>query len=46
MNFDMNTIMSMLSNMDKKDLEAGIAQANKILQNKSTEEIMKDLNNK
>ena len=41
--FDMNAIMSMLSKMDKKDLEAGIAQATKILQNKSTEEIMKDL---
>jgi len=46
MNFDMNAIMSMLSNMDKEDLEAGIAGAHKILQSKSTEEIMKDLNNK
>ncbi|MCL2383333.1 MAG: hypothetical protein FWC79_04165 [Oscillospiraceae bacterium] len=40
---DMGAIMSMLSKMDKKDLEAGIAQANKILQSKSKEEIMKDL---
>ena len=40
---DMNAIMSMLSNIDKKDLEAGIAQANKILQSKSKEDIMKDL---
>jgi len=41
--FDMNTIVSILSKMDKKDLEAGIAQANRILQNKSKEEIIKDL---
>ena len=46
MKFDMNMVMSMLSKMDKKDLEAGIEQANKILQSKSTDEIMKDLNNK
>ena len=45
-NFDMNAIMSMLSKMDKKDLEAGIMQANKILQNKSKDEIVRDLNNK
>ena len=44
MKFDMNTIMSMLSKMDKKDLEAGIEQANKILQSKSREEVLKDLN--
>ena len=43
-NFDMGAIMSMLSKMDKKDLEAGIAQATKILQSKSKEEIMNDLN--
>jgi len=43
---DMNTIMSVLSKMDKKDLELGMAQANKILQSKSKEEILKDLNKK
>lgn len=41
--FDINSIMSMLSKMDKKDIEAGLAQANKILQNKSKEDIIKDL---
>ena len=31
--------------MDKKDLEQGIAQANKILQSKDKNEIMKQINN-
>ena len=44
-NLDMNAIMSMLSKMDKNDLEAGLAQANKILQNKNKDEILKDFNN-
>lgn len=43
-NFDMGKMMSMLSKMDKKDLEAGIAKANQILQNKSKDEILKDIN--
>ena len=30
-NADMQKIMAMLSKMDKKDLEAGIAKANEIL---------------
>ena len=42
--FDMAKIMSILSKMDKKDLEAGIKQANEILQNKSKEEIMDEIN--
>lgn len=45
-NLDMAKLMSMLSNMDKKDLEAGIAKANKILQSKSKEDILRELNNK
>ena len=45
-NFDMAKIMAMLSKMDKKDLEAGIAKANQILQTKSKDEILKDLNKK
>ena len=45
-NFDMNTVMSFLAKMDKKDLELGLAQANKILQNKSKEDILKDLGGK
>ena len=44
-NMDMMKLMSMLSKMDKKDLEAGIAKANKILQTKSKEEILRDLQN-
>ena len=36
-------MMSMLSKMDKKDLEAGIAKANQILQTKSKDEIMKEI---
>ena len=45
-NFDMAKMMAMLSKMDKKDLEAGIAKANQILQTKSKEEILKDFSNK
>jgi len=45
-NFDMAKMMSILSKMDKKDLENGIAKANQILQTKSKEEILKELNNK
>ena len=44
-NFDISQMMNMLSKMDKKDLEAGIAKANKILQTKSKEEILRDLQN-
>jgi len=42
-NFDMAKMMAMLSKMDKKDLEAGIAKANQILQTKSKDEIMKEI---
>ena len=44
-NFDISQMMNMLSKMDKKDLEAGIAKANQILQTKSKEEILRDLQN-
>lgn len=44
-NFDISQMMNMLSKMDKKDLEAGIAKANKILKTKSKEEILRDLQN-
>ena len=43
-NFDMAKMMEMLSKMDKKDLEAGIIKANKILQTKSKDEILKEIN--
>ena len=42
-NFDMAKMMSMLSKMDQKDLEAGIAKANQILQTKSKDEILKEI---
>ena len=43
-NFDMAKMMAMLSKMDQKDLEAGIAKANQILQTKSKDEILKEIN--
>lgn len=44
-NINMNMLMNMLSKMDKKDLEKGIAQANEILKSKDKNEIWKQLNN-
>lgn len=41
---NMAQLMQMLSKMDKKQLEEGLAQANKILQTKSKDEIMKEIN--
>ncbi len=43
-NFDMEKMMEMLSKMDKKDLEAGMAKANQILQTKSKDEILREIN--
>ena len=43
-NFDMAKMMAILSKMDKKDLEAGIAKANQILQTKNKDEIMREIN--
>ena len=43
-NFDINQMMSILSKMDKKDLEAGIAKANQILKTKNKDEILKEIN--
>lgn len=40
----MANLMQMLSKMDKKDLEAGIARANKILQSKNKNEVINELN--
>ena len=45
-NFDIAQMMNMLSKMDKKELEAGIAKANKILQTKSKQEILREIKNK
>ena len=43
-NLDMASLMAMLSKMDKKQLEEGLAKANKILQNNDKDEILKNLN--
>ena len=40
----MASLMQMLSKMDKKDLEAGIAKANQILQSKNKDDIMREIN--
>lgn len=45
-NFEMNALLKMLSKMDKKDLEAGIAKAQEVLKNKDANSILNDLNNK
>lgn len=45
-NIDIAQMMNMLSKMDKKELEAGIAKANQILQSKSKEEILREIKNK
>ena len=43
-NLDMAKMMEMLSKMDKKELEAGIAKANQILKTKSKDEILREIN--
>ena len=42
-NADMEKIMAMLSKMDKKDLEAGIAKANAILNSKDKNSIVNEI---
>lgn len=44
-NIDMNMLLNMLSKMDKKDLEKGMAEANKILNSKNKEDIINQLKN-
>ena len=43
-NLDIAKMISMLSKMDKKDLEAGLAKANQILQSKNKDEILREIN--
>lgn len=43
-NLNMASLMQMLSKMDKKDLEAGIAKANQILQSKNKNDVINELN--
>ena len=38
--------MEMISKMDKKELENGIARANEFIKNNNKDEIIKKLNNK
>lgn len=45
-NLDMAQLMQMLSKMDKKELEAGIAKANQILQSNNKDEILREINRK
>ncbi len=40
----MASLMQMLSKMDKKDLEAGIAKANQILHTKNKDEVIREIN--
>ncbi len=42
-NMNMNMLLNMLSKMDKKDLEKGIEQANKILNSKNKNQIIEEL---
>lgn len=44
-NMNMNMLFNMLSKMDKKDLEKGIKQANKILNSKDKDQIIDKLKN-
>ena len=44
-NMNMHMLFNMLSKMDKKDLEKGIEQANKILNSKDKDQIIDKLKN-
>lgn len=44
-NADMSKLMNMLSKMDPKELENGIAKANEILKNNNKNEILNKLKN-
>ena len=44
-NTNMNMLLNMLSKMDKKDLEKGIEQANKILKSNNKDDIINQLKN-
>ncbi|MCI8392613.1 MAG: hypothetical protein HFJ24_00915 [Clostridia bacterium] len=42
-NFDMNMLMNMLSKMDKKDIEKGMAQVSQMLNSKDKEKILNEI---
>lgn len=44
-NTDMSKLIDMLSKMDPKDLENGIAKANQILESGNKDEILKKIKN-
>ena len=44
-NMDMNELMKMLSKMDKKELEQGLAQASKILNSPDADKIINNIKN-
>lgn len=44
-NMDMNQLMSMLSKMDKKDLESGLAKVSKMLNSKDADNIINQIKN-
>ena len=44
-NIDMSKLMSMLSNMDKKDLEKGVQQLNYVLNSPDKQKIIDNLKN-
>ena len=45
-NMDMAKLMQMLSKMDKKELEDGMAKVNQLLKTKNKEEIINELKGK
>ncbi len=42
-NMDMNKLMSMLSKMDKKDLDAGLAKVSKMLNSKEADAVIDNI---
>ena len=43
-NVDFNELMNMISKMDKKDLAEKMSQVSKMLETKSPEQILRDMN--
>lgn len=44
-NIDVSKLLETLSKMDKKELEAGIAKANQVLQNTNKNNFLNQINN-
>lgn len=43
---EIKNLMEILSKMDKKDLEKGLSQAKQVLNNKTSNDLLKDLTNR